>query len=86
MTLTSIWWLDLTSLFGSFDVASHFSALRPTYSCLPYETYSHTEITQVTHGRDQRSIITLFVSWLVKRKIVVRELVTRSVPPPPPLG
>ena len=33
--LNSIWWLVLTSLSSLSDVASHFSALRLTYSWLP---------------------------------------------------
>ena len=43
-------WFYVT--FESSNVTSHFSALRPTYSWLPWGTYSCTEIIQ-TGGWDQ---------------------------------
>ena len=74
-------WFKFT--FESFDVTSHFSALSPTNSWLPQRIYSCTELTPAS-GQDQRSIITLFVSWLVKCKIDVHELLTRAPHPLPP--
>ena len=74
-------WFYVT--FESSNVTSHFSALRPTYSWLPWGTYSCTEIIQ-TGGWDQ--IHHLFCdSWNTQNCCLWTRVETPTPPCPPPL-